>query len=553
MPTEIEVPIHLSTGEDDRSVATEVRANEIIIPNTNVNEYTIEFNFAPRSDKANNFVARCHYDLLHLMKRTFADIELFDNNGNSINFRKQMKTFKEHATRFKLHYLRGNEKKQRSNIFLIFHRIQTALSVNEIRQHHDIQQFLMNNNIKINDHEWDETETRISNLGFLVKIDPSNYLRSEFENVLRGKIATATKLPITKIPKFKCRYSSPFLYLNDNRRLSTKAYNLEVPQDNAKAMIKMLKTTFAKDPYFVFHRMRHEARDTYADAIRTQNDFLSNTRVVPIVGVTPEIMFYLSNTLTQLSGIQMILKHKLTNTKGRYSVITTTDNFNDVPNILKQHLHQWVKYIKSINSLRTPDNFPSPTVAFCNRFDDNSDSDGTMQSYLSACSSLFTVKNESYDNPPMSTILPTQAWASSTIPTSIIKTATTTPSSITEAELQKKDEMIEKLLDKVDVLSEQVTQLLKAQKQSRATEYVASTIPQLPTIPINDIRTIAPPPNFALPDHQIALIINSVVQQLKPKPNTNVDPLDLSFEISTIQGNNMSVASDLVENKDTTL
>ena len=38
MPSKIEVPIHSSTGEDGRSVATEVRANENNIPNTNVNK-----------------------------------------------------------------------------------------------------------------------------------------------------------------------------------------------------------------------------------------------------------------------------------------------------------------------------------------------------------------------------------------------------------------------------------------------------------------------------------------------------------------------------------
>ena len=167
--------------------------------------------------------------------------------------------------------------------------------------------------------------------------------------------------------------------------------------------------------------------------------------------------------------------------------MATTDSFNNVTNILKQNLRQWVKYIMSNNSLSTPDIFSTPTVAFRNRFDDDSDSDGTMQSYLSACSSLFTVKNESYNNPSMLTILPTQAWASSTIPTLIIKTATTTPSIITEAELQKKDEMIKKLLDKVDVLSEQVTQLLKANKnlelQNTFPPLLHNHLPFLPALP----------------------------------------------------------------------
>ena len=105
---------HPENLNDDTSIATAVTNNEaktIITPNLQSKEFTLRFRFSPNSDNANNLVARNHYDLLHLMQTNIKDIEIFDNNGNSLNFRKQMKSFQEHATRFKLHYLKGNQNK----------------------------------------------------------------------------------------------------------------------------------------------------------------------------------------------------------------------------------------------------------------------------------------------------------------------------------------------------------------------------------------------------------------------------------------------------------
>ena len=311
-------------------------------------------------------------------------------------------------------------------------------------------------------------------------------------------------------------------------------------------MFKLLKTTFSKDPYFAFHRMQHEACKTYDDAIRTQNDYLSTTRVVPIIGVSSNVMFYLSNTLTKLEGVNQVLQYKLTATKGRYSVMTNIKHFDNTTKILQKHLQQWVHDITNTNALTTPQTFPKPTVAFRTQVDNDSESDGTMQSYLLVCSSMFTIKNERYDNPPISTILPTQAWASSTIPTSIIKTATTTLSSITEVELQKKDEIIEKLLDKVNILSEQVTQLLKAQKLSKT---IPSLSPLKPTVHHN----LYPTENFSIPDHQLVVIINSVVKELQSASTKADVPLDISVgELSTIKDQDMSFSSNL-DTKNTTL
>ena len=86
---------------DDSSVATEVIQNEttqrdpeIILPNTEVKEYTLRFRFQPKNLKANNLVARQHYDLIKLMKENFHEMEIYNNKGIALNFVKQINIFK---------------------------------------------------------------------------------------------------------------------------------------------------------------------------------------------------------------------------------------------------------------------------------------------------------------------------------------------------------------------------------------------------------------------------------------------------------------------------
>ena len=184
--------------------------------------------------------------------------------------------------------------------------------------------------VKINNHDWDEQSTRISNLGFFGGVDPSNYTCQQFKKDLCQKIATITHKQPSKIPKFKCRYSSPFQFIsvpNDSdRKISTKGYNLEVRQKDAKEMIKLIQLTY-KDDMFIFHCTRHSHPEIYANAIRSQNKYLNMVQVVPIVGITRSEMFYLSNELLQDEGITMVLDHSKTEVIGCYSVITNVTYF----------------------------------------------------------------------------------------------------------------------------------------------------------------------------------------------------------------------------------
>lgn len=91
------------------------------------------------------------------MHSTFKEMQAFDNNGISLNFKKQMKSFVEYATQFKLIYLKGNPSKKRIPMFVCFHQIRSAFTINKIQNHQDINHFLNTHKMRLNNHEWEET------------------------------------------------------------------------------------------------------------------------------------------------------------------------------------------------------------------------------------------------------------------------------------------------------------------------------------------------------------------------------------------------------------
>lgn len=92
--------------------------------------------------------------------------------------------------------------------------------------------------------------------------------------------------------------------------------------------------------------------------------------------------------------------------------MTNKQGFQSGLQIIRDNLNKWAHHIIVKRSILVLSEFTTPSLAFRNGFEDNSSSNNTMQSYISACSSIFTVQSEVYNNPPQSTTVPIQAWAS---------------------------------------------------------------------------------------------------------------------------------------------
>ena len=196
-----------------------------------------------------------------------------------------LKTFDAYLRHFKLQFVKANPNKKCNAIYLTFHRIQSSVSISEIRKSSEVTALLSKQNTHLTVHLWIKDETQIANLGFYVKVDPGNVTKEYLEERIHTKISECTHRDKKKIAQFHCGFSSPFVIEEGGTRTSAKAYDLQCKQSDAKDLIVLLRDAYKTDPQFVFHRIRHHDLTAYKNAVRKQNSFLAKSCIVPIKGV----------------------------------------------------------------------------------------------------------------------------------------------------------------------------------------------------------------------------------------------------------------------------
>jgi hypothetical protein len=373
-----------------------------------------------------------------------------------------LKSYDEYLRHFNLEFVKGNQQKRRNPIYVVHHRIISNVSLGEIRKHWSVSDLLKRVNTRMTKHLWNEQETRIAVLGFSINVDPTNFLKNDYEARMLSQIAEKNNKSKKSIPRFQCTFSSPFdLNTDTNTRISTKTYALECRQKDAQELKKMLEKTYL-DGTFMFFKVRHIKPELYRSAIRKQNAFLATSRTVPIQGISEEVMFSLENDLLQIAGVKEILRHKLTPTKGRWSVMTTDSAFKYVTEILKKDISASVAHYS--DDFPMDKSFPPVGLAFKGAGQDDESSGASFKSYLSSCSTVFDDKTTDFSAPPATSSPAIQAWGPipPNIPKDVHSTTTTQiVSGISSSNYNEFDREKEQMAREIRELKAQVQKLLQ--------------------------------------------------------------------------------------------
>ena len=479
---------------DDASQHTDTADNRKVFYEREEREYVVKFVFRPKKSESAK-VANTHFSILHVMRQVYPEVKIFDNQGRAIKDMERLKNYTDYARHFNLQYFKGNDKKFRSPMYLVFHRLRSRVPISEIRRHHSISARLKRHEARMVLHQWKEDETRISNLGFFVGIDPSNVLESEAIENIKQEIVSKTNRSIKNIPPFRLQFSSPFCYTIQHKRRTTIAYSMQCRQIDAKTMLKLLMQTYKDDPKFLFHRMKHETPESkvsYLSVMYQQNEYLADVRIIPVEGITNDVKFYLESALAQMPDFQGMTQHKNTQSEGRWNIHTINKRFEIFKERLVKEIPTMVSEIMEKNKLEQG-KFPKPpgVVTKKNRryTNDNSEDSsevGSFDTYLSSCQDIYaTTKEENAlddsddeksgkHRPPTASQPATQAWVCPTtiktvnkIP-SVVETNISyqTPSQISlleekekrhQAETTRLNQRIVQLEAKLDALTQQQT------------------------------------------------------------------------------------------------
>jgi hypothetical protein len=187
---------------DDISVNTAPMENRIIANTGEAEEYVVKFLFQPKNDSNNSVVAKTHYSILSSIKQFFPTSQVYDNYGCEMKKFTALKSYDEYLRHFNLEYVKGNKEKRRNPIYVVHHRIISNVSLGEIRKHWSVSDLLKRVNTRMTKHLWNEQETRIAVLGFSTNVDPTNFLKSDYEARMMSQIADKNQKSKKSIPRF---------------------------------------------------------------------------------------------------------------------------------------------------------------------------------------------------------------------------------------------------------------------------------------------------------------------------------------------------------------
>jgi hypothetical protein len=299
-------------------------------------EIMLRFKFQPKNADAAKKVAVVHTHLLSKIKEAFEnDIIIYDNKGkvikkiDPINWNPVI-----HQSHFHIYASQGTT--TRKSKYIIIHPIRTSQSLATIRTYSTIHSLLKQHSCYMKEHHWNESIWDITQAGYLIGINPKHYTPDAANQILSNMM---DKKSTGNCPPHCMIYTSPCISLDDCN-ISSKVYAIKYERKNAKGVIRKLKDTFAGSTQFLMAKIRFTHPQSFANALKMQNQIMKDTFILPLVNVTPDKMFYLQPLLEQLPGVTTVVSTRMTTTSGRYNILITAGKFKEVKgNIVKKCCH----------------------------------------------------------------------------------------------------------------------------------------------------------------------------------------------------------------------
>ena len=338
-------------AEDDSSEATKTDNRSSKKKEEKMIEKTVKFRFLRAKDRQNVDPATFHLHWIQHVQEEFGDnVQVFNNNGtmmpkidmlrwNSTQHAKYFKAYSPNADRQDKRGGNNNKQGEGGTTTIIIHRVRTIMTMTAMKEPQRIRNLLYDNNVFLTEHRWTEDIWDVTQLGFILGMNPQVHdpiqAKAELVNELRKRLPNHTK-----IPKFAVVFSSPKVQRR-NSWLKTKAYSIEVERQNSLEMQKLLKIAYKDSHEFVPFQMKTKYPDAYANRLLQQTKLISETKIIYLNNIGSEAMFYLTELIKAVQGVQTLVPAKTVNEDGAYRVSCHLDNYHSVRSTLLTNLERW--------------------------------------------------------------------------------------------------------------------------------------------------------------------------------------------------------------------
>lgn len=389
-PSDIEMFNDAMQDDDDETVTTETLAPKIEYIAEEMIEYTLRYEIPFHNGHVNNDDYKHHANLLKTLTTAFDSTELriIDNKNQRVTRFDQPKW--QDAAYYKSHFNIHSDDAQRKSV--IAHRIRSKESISSLKSESTVLAFLKLTHTYLRAHFWKEDEIRLSDVGFLTRYIPSHHNKDFVIRDMSERIdfAKDQKWASTnpKPPPFKLIHSQPRLRIN-NKTLKTQAYSIQVLSKDAPLMNQHLRKLYADEQLFIPYSTKKKHPELVAKAIVRQNQKITETYVIVVVGITRELMNALEPSLQSIKGVIEYSETNKTDKHGRWNIIVDDRHFKTARKNIATNMKHWIKQIPSRILETCPAHFPSPQVNQQYGDADDEDSSAGHASYMSSCAQSY--------------------------------------------------------------------------------------------------------------------------------------------------------------------
>jgi hypothetical protein len=222
------------------------------------------------------------------------DIIIINNQNRPVE---QISTFKWtdqtiHQKQFKVYQKITGQDARRTTTYFILNCIQSTETISTIKALPSVKRIMKEYNCYVTDHQWTETQWDTTRLGFVTNYDPSFFNRTQAAAKFNEFLHSQQLAKKTKIPLLRMEFTLPQVK-HTTHMVSTKAYAIEVLQEDSVQMLQVLKALLNSTPVFVPYSLRQKIPEGYEKAIRYQTQLLTTSMVVILQNITTDMMFYL--------------------------------------------------------------------------------------------------------------------------------------------------------------------------------------------------------------------------------------------------------------------
>ncbi len=325
-------------------------------------------------------------ELINRIKAHFSsELTIESNMGVRIKTKKVLEVEK-FEKYFELHQLQTRTAKSSKTIYITTLTIKTNMVLRIIKRQNVIAKFLHQQQIFLKHHPWKHHEWNTVSLGWLLKRHPNRERATDISCRLIRKMIDGLKVSEKDIPKFQLVPSTQNYKTPNASIITTSCYEIHCLREEKPKLEKLLSNLHSKTPTYVKFKLKYEDPSMYEKLIMIQNDYLHKFRSVKLTGITAQMMFYLTDTFSKISGVTSITEPWNSSESGKWFLNTDMQNFRSVGTTLTNNLDDWVK------TLVPPDALPSTsqldiypvTVHFKDTADNSKDDDSiSMQTYIS--------------------------------------------------------------------------------------------------------------------------------------------------------------------------